>query len=147
LHGNESDVTFDYVGALSLARRIWALADQVDHTMRARGELSLAARQDFTGTYADQFTRRVSVEAANLTVVVHELHGDAEAFAAAWKREMEEENRRLYARHVDHVKKQRSLVVTLWDDTFGYRYPPPPDPIPQPTPPLFLPTADFVRYP
>ena len=148
LHGNPSDITFDIAGALSLARRIWALAVRADHTMRVREDLSSAARVDFSGTYADQFALRMGTEEENRPVVVQGLRGDALAFARLWKQEMEEENRRIYARHVDHLKKQRSLVVTLWDDAFGYRgFPPEPDPVPLPAPPLFIPTAELVSYP
>ncbi|MEA2535066.1 MAG: hypothetical protein QOJ93_2877, partial [Actinomycetota bacterium] len=48
MRGDRSDVQFDYERALRLARRLWALADQVDQTMRSRQGLTIAARKDFT---------------------------------------------------------------------------------------------------
>jgi hypothetical protein len=60
---------------------------------------------------------------------------------------MDEENRHLYGRHIDHLKKQRSTLESLWDTAFGYRgFPPEPDLVPLPHPPLFLPTAERVSY-
>jgi hypothetical protein len=148
VRGNQSDVQFDYAGALRLARRLWALADHVDQTMRSRQDLVAAARKDFTGTYSDQFAQRADEEVAGGPGVAQGLRRDAQVCAAVWKQAMDEENRHRYARHVDHLKKQRSVLETLWDDAFGYRgFPPDPDPVPLPQPPLFLPTADFLTYP
>jgi hypothetical protein len=148
VHGDRSDVQFDYERALRLARRLWALADQVDRTMRSRQEITIAAREDFTGTYADQFAQRVDEEVAGGPGVAEALRSDAEVCARAWKQAMDEENRHLYGRHADHLKKQRSVLESLWDSAFGYRgFPPEPGPVPLPQPPLFLPTADKVSYP
>ena len=62
VRGDQSDVQFDFERALRLARRLWALADHVDHIMRSRQDLTIAVRKDFTGTYADQFAQRVEEE-------------------------------------------------------------------------------------
>jgi hypothetical protein len=148
VHGDESDIQFDYERALGLARRLWALADRVDRTMRSRQDLTIAARKDFTGAYADQFARRAEEEITGGPGVAQALRRDAEVCAGGWKQAMDEENRHLYGRHIDHLKKQRSVLESLWDSAFGYRgFPPEPDPVPLPQPPLFLPTADKVSYP
>jgi hypothetical protein len=147
MHGNEADVQFDYVGVLRLARRLWALADQVEQTMQTREGLTVAARAGFTGTYAHQFARRVAAEVAGRPAVAQGLRRDAQACAGAWKQAMDEQNHHRYARHVDHLRKQRSVIETLWDGAFGYRFPPGPEPVALPQPPLFLPTADIVSYP
>jgi hypothetical protein len=148
VHGDQSDVQFDYERALRLARRLWAIADQVERTMRSRQEITVAARKEFTGTYADQFAQRVEEEVTAGPAVAQALRRDAQVCAGAWKQAMDEENRHLYGRHVDHLKKQRSVLESLWDTAFGYRgFPPEPDAVPLPQPPLFLPTADKVSYP
>ena len=148
VHGDQSHVQFDFERALRLARRLWALADQVDRTMRSRQEITTAARKDFTGTYADQFAQRVEEEVTGGPGVAQALRRDAEVCADAWKQAMDEENRHLYGRHVDHLKQQRSMLESLWDSAFGYRgFPAEPHPVPVPQPPMFLPTADKVSYP
>jgi hypothetical protein len=147
VHGDRSDVQFDYERALRLARRLWVLADQVDQTMRSRQDLTIDARKDFTGTYADQFAQRLDEEVTGGPGVAQALRRDAQLCAGVWKRAMDEENRHLYGRHIDHLKKQRSVLESLWDSAFGYRgFPPEPDPVPLPQPPLFLPTADKVSF-
>jgi hypothetical protein len=66
--------------------------------------------------------------------------------ATMWKHAMEEENRRLYARHVDDMKNNRSVLDTIGDWFTGFHYPPEPAAVPLPQPPAFTPTAQLVHY-
>lgn len=147
MHGIHDDVVFDFEGALSLARQLGTLADQVAALVRARQSLSDAARVGFLGRHADDFVARVAVEVANGSNLAAHLRSDAEICAAAWKKAMDEENRRRYARHVDDIRRQRSIGQTVWDDLFGWKYPPAPEPVPLPRPPLFAPTAELTVHP
>ena len=146
MRANATDLVFDYDGALDLARRLWALADEVTGVARQRGELALVAATNFVGAYGDQFHSRMSVEATNMTSVTQGLRADAMAVARMWKAAMEEENRRIYARHVDDMKQHRGVLEAIGDFFTGFHYPPEPDPVPLPQPPGFAPTAEHVRY-
>jgi len=146
MKANTADVVFDYQGALSLARQLWALADEVTHTAGTRRDLGDQARINFTGNYGDELVSRLSVEATNLTQVANGLRDDATAVAQMWKEAMDEENRRIYGRHVDDMKNHRSVLDSIGDFFAGFHYPPEPQPVPLPHPPAFAPTAECVRY-
>ena len=45
MRANTADVVFDYQGALSLARQLWALADEVTHTAGSRRDLAHTHQQ------------------------------------------------------------------------------------------------------
>jgi hypothetical protein len=146
MRGNQADVVFDYEGALSLARRVYSLAVEVANVAQVRGDLAGSAAVGFSGVCAQQFFARTSVEAATCDRFSKGLQMDAMAVAQMWKAAMEEENRRLYARHVDQVKSRRSTLQEIGDALFGFHYPPEPGPVPLPQPPTFAPTAELVRY-
>ena len=146
MRANTADVVFDYQGALSLARQLWALADEVTHTAGSRRDLGDHARVDFTGRYGDELVSRLSAEAANLAQAANGLRDDAMAVAQMWKDAMDEENRRIYARHVDDIKGHRSVLESIGDFFTGFHYPPEPQPVPVPHPPVFAPTAELVHY-
>jgi len=146
MRANTADVVFDYQGALSLARQLWALADEVTHTAGSRRDLGDHARVDFTGRYGDELVSRLSAEAANLAQAANGLRDDAMAVAQMWKDAMDEENRRIYARHVDDIKDHHSFLESVGGFLTGFHYPPEPQPVPLPHPPVFAPTAEFARY-
>ena len=146
MQADKTDLKFDYEGALNLARQLNNLADQLAQAGTTRQGLSDVALKDFIGAYADQFRSRVSVEQANFKAVVQGLRNDAMDLATMWKHAMEEENRRLYARHVDDMKNNRSVLDTIGDWFTGFHYPPEPAPVPLPQPPAFTPTAQLVHY-
>jgi hypothetical protein len=54
---------------------------------------------------------------------------------------------RLWARHVQALKTQRSLLQEAWEHLFGPGFPPEPGAVAPPQPPGFSPTAELVRYP
>jgi hypothetical protein len=146
MKASAANVVFDYSGALDLARRLWALADEVMHVAGQRQALAGAAKTNFIGVYGDQFSSRMEVEETNLTSVAQGLRDDAMAVAGMWKAAMEEENRRRYAHHVEDVKRHRNLLQSIGDFFTGFHYPPEPEPVPLPQPPGFAPTAEHVRY-
>ena len=146
MQGNQTDLKFDYQGALNLARQLNNLADQVAQAATTRQGLADVAKKDFIGAFADQFNSRVTVEQASIRSVVQGLRSDAMDLAQMWKLAMEEENRRLYARHVDDMKNHRSVLESIGDWLTGFDYPPAPPAVPVPQPPAFTPTAELVHY-
>ena len=146
MEGNKTDLVFDYQAALNLARQLNNLAVQLAQAGTTRQGLADVAKKDFIGAFADQFGSRVTVEQANFRAVVQGLRNDAMALAMMWKKAMEEENRRLYGRHVDDMKNHRSVLESIGDWFTGFDYPPEPAPVPLPQPPAFTPTAELVHY-
>jgi hypothetical protein len=144
MEGNKTDLKFDYQGALALARQLSAMADEVTHAATKRQQLADTAKKDFIG--ANQFASRMTVEQANFKAVAQGLRNDATDLARMWKNAMEEENRRLYGRHVDDVKSHRSVLQDIGDWFTGFHYPPAPAAVPVPQPPAFKPTAELVHY-
>lgn len=147
LHGVGGDLAFDYEGCLGLARRLFALAEQVTAAGAARLELAGVAQQGFAGAYARQFAGSIEGEQADVAAAARGLRSDASDLAGMWKAAMDEENRRRYARHATEVRARREVFTRAWDDLFGEHLPPAPEPVAVPQPPGFLPTAELVRYP
>lgn len=141
LSGNSSDVRFDYEGALRLARTLWALADELEDAKGARQREVLAALRTWRGPFGDQFRDRAEDEQTSIASLVAALRSDADQWAQAWKMAMDEQNRRLYARKVDQIKKDRSTLDKVGDFFTGFDYPPEPAPVPKPAPAGFYPTA------
>ncbi|MGH2719317.1 MAG: hypothetical protein ACRDJU_12155 [Actinomycetota bacterium] len=142
------DVVFDFEGALALARRLYALADQLASVGATRQRGAEGASVGFVGSYAQAFSGRLATEAANVSAVAAGLRGDAGTLAAMWKTEMDNENRVRYARHVDALKSARSEVSQIEDWLTGtFHYPPEPAGVALPQPPAFAPTAELVAYP
>lgn len=143
----EADLVFDYDGMLALARRLWSLAEEVAAAMAARQGLARPVQAGFAGAYADQFRARLGEEAANTGRLAAAVRSDAALCAQAWQKAMDEQNRRRWARHVQALKKQRSVVQEAWEHFFGTGFPPEPAPVPAPQPPSFAPAAELVSYP
>lgn len=141
LSGNSSDVRFDYEGALRLARTLWAFADELEDAKGARQREVLAALRTWRGPFGDQFRDRADDEQTSIASLVAALRSDADQWAQAWKMAMDEQNRRLYARKVDQIKKDRSTLDKVGDFFTGFDYPPEPAPVPKPAPAGFYPTA------
>lgn len=146
LHALRDDIGFDFEATLRLARQLWALADQVGSLMASRQAHAAAASVAFSGRYADDFGRRLGREAEEAGRLVAHLRSDAGLSATAWSRAMHDENQIRYARHVDHLRRQRNVLEAVWEHSFGETFPPEPDPVPVPVPPLFAPTAELVVY-
>lgn len=143
LSGNSSDVRFDYEGALRLARTLWSFADELQAAKGARQGDVLAALRTWRGPFGDQFRDRAEDEQTSVASLVAALRADADQWAQAWKMAMDEQNRRLYARKVDEMKKDRSTLDKVGDFFTGFDYPPEPAPVPKPAPAGFYPTASL----
>lgn len=146
MRGSSADVAFDFDGALELARLLWGLAEEVEKVDGLRRSLAASAGVDFTGVYAREFAGRMADETSACSRTARGLRDDATACARLWKDAMDEQNRRLYGRHVDDMKANRSIGAKIGDLFTGFEYPPEPDPVALPVPPRFLATGDFVRY-
>jgi hypothetical protein len=141
ISANGADVRFDYDGSLRLARALWAFADELEEAKGARQREVLAALRTWRGPYGDEFRDRSHDEQTSIASLVAALRTEADQWAAAWKAAMDEQNRRLYARKVDRMKKDRSTLDKVGDFFTGFDYPPEPPAVPKPAPAGFYPTA------
>lgn len=132
--GNDEDVVFDFEGALNLARRLWAFADELESATSDRFTGAETALTSWLGAYADEFVERMNTEQNQLTQLVGLLRHDADQWASAWKDAKDEQNRRLWARQVDQMKADRNVFDHIGDFFTGFDYPPDPVPVPKPTP-------------
>ncbi len=139
-----ADVVFDYVGALSLARQLWVLADQLETYGADRELASATALTGWSGEYATQFAGRCSDERTTKSSIVGGLRGDAVKWAQAWASATNEQNKILWARHDRKLKDDQSGWDNFWngfhDDT------PHPQPVSTPAAPYFSATASLVSY-
>lgn len=139
--------TFDFDGALALARQLYALAGSVAAAGARRQALAQTAQRSFRGAFADQFGARMAVELDNFSSVAAGLRQDSEDLAQMWAQAMDNKNRVAYAHHVDALKAKRSELDQIGDWlTGGFHYPPEPAGVCVPQPPSFAPTATPVRY-
>ena len=142
-----ADVRFDYVGSLQLARRLWALGDEVDQVWRKRVQHAEAALVDWLGVYGTEFAQRIDSESAQAQVIAGQLRAAADQWAARWAEAMNEQNRILFARETKHIEDNRSG----WDNFVGTfvghdDLPPQPPTIDVPTSPSFYATGSLTRY-
>lgn len=142
-----ADVRFDWSGSLRVARRLWALADQVESTASSRMSHADDALVDWLGEYGIQFAQRVNDELTGAAAVVAGLRDGANAWAFQWKSAMDEQNRRLHAREEQRIKDDRNRFERFVGGLFGHDDgPPKPSEAAVPAPPSFSPTRGFVRY-
>ncbi|MFI5044951.1 MAG: hypothetical protein ACHQDC_09175 [Acidimicrobiales bacterium] len=140
----DKDVKFDWYGSLSLARQLWAYADDLEAASTVRMNDANAALKSWLGQYADKFIASANDEQTSLTNVIANLRNDATAWAQAWKLAMDQQNRVLYARKVKEVEDNRSGWDSFWGGLTGHDdLPPEPQPVPTPTSPSFAATAGF----
>ncbi len=141
------DVRFDYVASLQLARRLWALADDVDAIRNQRVALGQTALSDWLGVYGTQFADRINSEDVQAATIANEMRAAAEQWGIRWAEAMNEQNSINHARETERVKDDRSG----WDNFTGFfgghdDLPPTPGAVPPPTAPSFLPTGTLTRY-
>ena len=142
-----SDVKFDWYGSLSLARRLWAFADDLETAATTRGSEVEGALKSWLGAYADEFITRTNDEQTSLTTVVSNLRNDATNWAQAWKLAMDQQNRVLFARKTKEVEDNRSGWDNFTGDLFGHDdLPAAPPTIDVPTEPNFYATGTLKRY-
>jgi len=139
-----ADVVFDYEGALTAAKRLWAFADHLGTLMTNRESEQETAKVDFIGPFAEQFVTRLDTERTDITNVVTQLRTAATEWAAAWKDAMDEQNRILYARAYNYSEDhQGPLGIGKLD---GVERPPDVEPVRVPVQPNFYATGGFQDF-
>jgi hypothetical protein len=136
------DVVFDYEGALSMARRLWALADALDTLMGDREEAATVALTDWKGPHGESFATRIGVERTNVDTVCAEFRGAADAWAWQWKQAMDEQNRINQARRYEYNKDHQGWFGHL----DGVERPHDPEPAAVPQAPDYHATRGFENY-
>lgn len=141
------DVRFDFANSLVLARRLWALAAQIDTMMGARRTLAADALTTWLGVYGTQFAGRVNTEGADVARISADLRASATGWAMCWQQAMDQQNRVLYAREVNRVESERSVLDSIGGFFVGHDdLPSAPAAVGVPAAPGFAPTATLVRY-
>ena len=142
-----ADVRFDYVGSLQLARRLWALAGDVDTIRGRRVSLAEAALTDWLGAYGTQFAERINSENAQASTIANELRTAAEQWAIRWAEAMNEQNNINHARETERIEDERSGWDNFVGGMFGHDdLPPSPPSIDVPSAPSFYATGTLTRY-
>jgi len=142
-----NDVRFDYDGSLDVARRLWRLADQVEHTAATRRFAADTALVHWAGPLATEFGTRIDTETADLLRIVGELRTTANTWAAAWAHAVNMQNRRLFARACAVVRERRSVKDKIWGGIVGHHdLPPEPHTRSAPIAPSFIPMAGLAHY-
>lgn len=108
VRANSARVRFDFEGALALARKLWAMADELERSKVTRTKSAATAKTVWRGAYADQFAVRMTDEDTSRANVVNSLRKEAEEWATSWANAMNEQNRRNRAKAVDAEREQRS---------------------------------------
>lgn len=137
-----ADVVFDYEGALTAARRLWAFADQLETVMSGRETAQEKAQVDFLGPYVTQFVGRLDTERLDVDTAVTQLRTGADEWAAAWKDAMDEQNRIRYARAYKYSEENQGLFGRL----DGVERPPDVEPVGVPQSPAFAATGGFQDF-
>ena len=128
-------------------RRLWELADQIETLMGARVLVADDALSSWLGAYGTDFADRIDTEYADIAGIAGQLRAGAYGWAADWTAAMDQQNRVLYARRVEQVESDRSLLDRGLGFFAGHDdLPPEPEPAATPAAPGFRPTRSFVRY-
>jgi hypothetical protein len=140
-------VRFDFEGSLDLARSLWRLAEELDQLLASRAAMASTALTGWTGRFGEQFAERANDEQSTGRTLAQMLRADAQGWALAWTRAMDEQNRVLYAREKQRVESDRGLLDSLGGAIFGHDdLPAMPRPASVPQPPYFFATRSFARY-
>ena len=140
-------VRFDFSGSLLLARRLWALSEQIETLMTNRATLAADALATWLGVYGTEFAGRVETEATDIARIAGELQTAAYGWASCWQQAMDQQNRILHAREVERVEDDRSVAASIWGGVVGHDdLPDQPAPVRRPSAPGFAATATLVRY-
>jgi hypothetical protein len=143
-------VAFDFDGSLEVARLLWALADQTEQGGRNRTTASHTARTGWEGKYGDDFDARIGDEETSTANVASRLREEAKGWATAWKKAMDEQNKRNRAAKVTEVRNKRSWMERnigdrFWGDDSEDQVAAA-NTVSTPKPPLFAPTAREQRF-
>ena len=141
------DVQFDYVGSLLLARKLYALGEEVDEMMSNRTTQSNTALTDWLGPFGREFRERISSERTQATAIASQLREGARQWASRWAEAMNEQNSINHARETKRIEDDRSGWDNFTGDLFGHDdLPPSPNTIDVPTEPNFYATGTLKRY-
>ena len=144
-------VDFDFDGALELARKLWALADQVSQEEQGRQRDATTALAKWAGPHATRFAERRGAEFQSSMNVWTGLRENAQAWAAAWVDAMEQQNKNNRAAAVQQHRDDRSWIHEQWDE-HGFGEDDSESQVaaaerpPTPTPPSFTPTASLQDF-
>lgn len=148
--GSTERVPFDFDASLALARRLWLLADEVDHVRATRDTTADNARTRWQGAKRDDFDRRTTDEEASAIRAAGALRDEATGWANAWRDALDEQNRRNRAQRITQIRDNRSWAEAnigdrvLGDDSDEQV---PDEPVvTAPQPPQFLPTQDETTF-
>jgi hypothetical protein len=143
-------VQFDFDGSLALARQLWALADDLVLEDGGREQQYDTAVAKWEGRHGVDFVGRRSTERSSRWRVVEALKDDANLWAEAWARALNQQNKNNRAAEVERIRDDRSGFTKLVDATVGEDDSDDKVPMPEypavPTPPGFAPTATEVSY-
>ena len=123
-----STVVFNFDGALEVARRLAALAEQADSAFDVYEAEADAAFAVWSGPHRDRAADRVSQQRGSTAAAIQSLRSEADRWALAW------------ASAADDLRRERWVVAA----TRGQDGPPlaAPAPVEVPHPPSYLPTAE-----
>ncbi|MDE0805761.1 MAG: hypothetical protein OSA99_20855 [Acidimicrobiales bacterium] len=85
-------VDFDFEGSLILARRMWALADDLLAKNGSRSVAAATASREWRGSFGDEFSDRRAIESESYRNVRSGLIDGANAWAQAWATAMDQQN-------------------------------------------------------
>ncbi len=143
-------VVFDFAGALTLCRDLWALADDLETYGADRTAALLVALEDWRGPEADSMTEDVwPAETSNLVTGIDQLRSGALAWADSWSAAQQMHNNRQYAIAIDQEQSTRSTGEQFVDWFVGddsARHVPAPGESATPQAPGFEPTTGFISY-
>ena len=105
--GNER-VPFDFEGSLELAKSMWSLANEVEGAAAKRSAAANVAKAKWRGAYGTEFEGRMGDEGSGAKTVAAGLRAEAKGWAKAWKKAMDEQNRRNRADRVAEIRNSRS---------------------------------------
>lgn len=139
---SSTDVVFDYEGSLALARKLWALADELEQVRTQRIRWADHALESWKGKFAIRFRNRVlGRDSTELTKMVDSLRQGARQWGVAFAKAVDEQNLVLYTRETNRVsvvREERSLLedtIALFHDDL--KLPRKPEPCTIPSPPGF----------
>ncbi len=145
-------VQFDFDGALRLARKLWALADEIDVRRRSRRSNANSARAKWEGPLVSEFDALDESEWANAEKIAQQLRDEARLWGEAWAGAMNQQNKNNRMAEVERVRDERGRLEKLNDtvnpfasDDSDDQVPMPPYPA-VPGPAGFAPTATEIRY-
>lgn len=146
VHGVHS--TFDFDGALNLARGMWDLAGTLEDVDGRRRVAGAEALRHWQGRYAREASHSMTTASQNAGGASQGLRGEAHLLAQRWADEWLKEANARFQDAVNAAHSHRNALESAWDWAFGSDEhtgsAPSRPPVPQP--PAFAPTAALPTY-